>query len=64
MLDPIYLRGRAEVRRRLAETAPSKEVAANFLRLAAGYDEEAAAIEKHQITALDLDQRQPPPGTA
>jgi hypothetical protein len=48
--DPKFLRGRADVLRRLARSSQGGDAAAGLLRLALSLESEAAAIEKQQST--------------
>jgi hypothetical protein len=46
MSDVQFLRGRAEVYRRMAGSTPNRKTATEFLRLAGDCEEHAAALEK------------------
>jgi hypothetical protein len=46
--DPKFLRGRADILRRLARSAQGGDAAAGLLRLARALDEEASEIEKRR----------------
>ena len=70
MSDVQFLRGRAEVYRRLAGNTSNRKTAGEFLRLAGDCEEEAAALErelpqvrisirKHPVTPQMIRRHQP-----
>jgi hypothetical protein len=52
--DPKFLRGRAEILRRLARSAQGGDAAAGLLRLARALEAEASEIEKQQSTSPSI----------
>ena len=70
MSDVQFLRGRAEVYRRLAGNTPNRKTADDFLRLADDCDQQAAALEqalpqvrisirKHPVMPRTIRRQQP-----